>query len=309
MKEKLKFIILVPYVASTEEQESPSAEATFFFEQYFSDAERRQIVGDGLEGSLYVKEGIGLYIIGEGKTNASINCTALLNDQNFDFSETKFIEFGCCGCMKEVGVVGDIYLIGETFDMELGHHADSREEDANASHSWYPNKSFERYGYVNLENEFFNKAYEKIKSEKAQTTQEAKDFMAKSFNNEPWALRDPKIMKAASVTADAYWKGNYDHENANFIANYYNCKYPFAATNMEDIAVAQVFNKYNMLDQLIVFRYAVNTDVFMDGQTPLSLWGEGNGSFDSSGFDSFNNAFPVITKKATELVWKIIDAI
>ena len=40
---------------------------------------------------------------------------------------------------------------------------------------------------------------------------------------------------------------------------------------MEDIAVAQVLKKYNMLDQLIEFRYAVNTDVFMDGQTPQSL--------------------------------------
>ena len=135
MNEKLKFVILVPYVASGEDQENPSAEASFFFGQYFNDAERRQIVGDGLEGSLYVKEGIGLYIIGEGKTNATINCTALLNDKSFDFVDTKFIEFGCCGCVKEVGVVGDIYLIGETFDMELGHHADSREEEADALHS------------------------------------------------------------------------------------------------------------------------------------------------------------------------------
>ena len=309
MNEKLKFVILVPYVASGEDQENPSAEAEHFFRHYFNDAQNKQIVGDSFEGSLYIKGDVGLYIIGEGKTNAAINCTALLNDKSFDFVDTKFIEFGCCGCVKEVGVVGDIYLIGETFDMELGHHADSREEEADAFHSWYPNKSFKRYGYINLENDFFNQSYEIIKNEEAQTTKAAKDFMAKSFSNEPWAVRDPKIMKASSATADAYWKGNYDHDNANFIANYYKCRYPFAATNMEDIAVAQVLKKYNMLDQLIEFRYAVNTDVFMDGQTPQSLWGDGDGSFDSNGFDSFNNAFPVITQKATELVWKIIDAI
>lgn len=157
-----------------------------------------------------------------------------------------------------------------------------------------------------MENEFFKKAFDLAKGEKAVTTQDAKDLMAKSFDNAEWAVRDPKIMKATSVTSDSYWKGNYDHSNAQYVANYYNSKFPFAATDMEDIAVAQVFKNYNKLNNLLIMRFAVNTDVFMANQNPQTLWGEGNGSFTSSLFDNFDDAFPVVTKCATDLLWKIL---
>lgn len=75
---------------------------------------------------------------------------------------------------------------------------------------------------------------------------------------------------------------------------------------MEDIAVAQVMNNYNKLNDFMIMRFAVNTDVFMAGQTPETLWGEGVGSFSSSGFDNFDDAFPVVAKCATDLLWKIL---
>ena len=200
----LRNVILVPYVASGESSEIPSAEAKFLFEEHFKDADYKQILGSGLEGRLYIKDDVGFYIIGEGKTNASMFTTALLNDKEIVDSETKFVLFGCCGCAREVGVVGDIYFVVETVDMELGHHADAREEGSSSEHSWYPNESFSRFGYVNLENDFFNRSFELVKDEEAVTTENAKAFMAKSFNNEHWATRKPKIMKVASVTADSY---------------------------------------------------------------------------------------------------------
>lgn len=71
---------------------------------------------------------------------------------------------------------------------------------------------------------------------------------------------------------------------------------------MEDIAVAQVLNAHNLLDKLLVLRFAVNTDVFMHGQNAQSIWGEGKGSFNSTAFDSFDDAFPVVTKCATDIL-------
>ena len=201
---KLRKVILVAYVASGESSEVPTAEAKFLFEEHFKDASYKQILGSGLEGRLYIKDDIGLYIIGEGKTNASMFTTALLNAKEIVEPDTKFILFGCCGCAKEVGVVGDIYFVAETVDGELGHHADSREDGSSSEHSWYPNESFARFGYVNLENDCLNKAFGLVKDEKAESSEKAKSFMAKSFNNEEWAIREPKIMKAASVTADSY---------------------------------------------------------------------------------------------------------
>ena len=127
----MKTVILVPYVASLKNTSLPTAEAKFLYEDHFTEAEQIQILGDGLEGRLYVKDDVGLYIIGEGKTNASIYCTALLNNKSLNFSDTKFILFGCCGCTKGNGVVGDIYLIAETVDYELGHHVDIRDTEDN----------------------------------------------------------------------------------------------------------------------------------------------------------------------------------
>lgn len=131
----MKTIILVPYVASGESNEVPAAEAKFLHEEHFKDASYKQILGTGLEGRLYIKGDVGLYIIGEGKTNASMFTTALLNDKEIVEPDTKFILFGCCGCAKEVGVVGDIYFVAEAVDGELGHHADSREDGSSSEHS------------------------------------------------------------------------------------------------------------------------------------------------------------------------------
>lgn len=133
--QKLKTIILVPYVASSESEETPTAEAKFLFEDHFKNADVTQIMGTDLEGRLYINGDRGLYIIGEGKTNASMYTTALLNSNEVDISDAKFVLFGCCGATKGTGVVGDIYFVGETVDMELGHHADSRENGSSQEHS------------------------------------------------------------------------------------------------------------------------------------------------------------------------------
>ena len=135
MKKNLKAVILVPYVASGEDSEVPAAEAKSLYEEHFNNAETKQVLGTGLEGRLYINDEIGLYIIGEGKTNASMYTTALFNCTDLDLNNTRFVLFGCCGCAKDFGVVGDIYFIAQAVDSELGHHADSREKGSSSSHS------------------------------------------------------------------------------------------------------------------------------------------------------------------------------
>lgn len=182
--DKLNKIILVPYVASGEQSEVPSAEAKFLFEGHFTNASYKQILGTGLEGRLYINGDVGLYIIGEGKTNASMYTTALFNNSEIEISNATFILFGCCGCAKGSGVVGDIYLVAEAVDYDLGHHCDARELGDEAGHTWFPNESFKRFGYLNLDNKIFNETFDLIKNDKALTTKNAKDFMTKTFNNE-----------------------------------------------------------------------------------------------------------------------------
>ena len=50
------------------------------------------------------------------------------------------------------------------------------------------------------------------------------------------------------------------------------CPDPYALTEMEDHAMAVVLDRLGMLDRYIIIRDSVNTDVFMNGASPESLW-------------------------------------
>ena len=80
-------------------------------------------------------------------------------------------------------------------------------------------------------------------------------------------------MRGTSLTSDNFWKGRYDHLNAQLIARTYHCPDPYAVTEMEDLAVCQAVKRFGMLERLIILRAAVNMDVFPSGVSPEMLWG------------------------------------
>lgn len=96
--------------------------------------------------------------------------------------------------------------------------------------------------------------------------------MAGDFPGEAWADRQPRVMRGTSVTSDSYWKGKYDHQNAQLITETYACADPFAISEMEDIAVCQAVKSFGLLDRLIILRVGVNMDVLPTGVTPEMLW-------------------------------------
>ena len=104
------------------------------------------------------------------------------------------------------------------------------------------------------------------------TTEKTKRVMARTFDNAQWATRDPKVQKGTTVTGDNYWKGEHDEANALLMTKTYGAPDPYALTEMEDIALAVVLDRYNLLDKYIVIRDSVNMDIFMYGSTPESLW-------------------------------------
>ena len=97
-------------------------------------------------------------------------------------------------------------------------------------------------------------------------------FMAAAFDNAEWATRDPMVLRGTTVTGDNYWKGEHDHMNALLMNETYGCPDPYALTEMEDNALAVVLDRLGMLDRYIIIRDSVNTDAFMNGASPESLW-------------------------------------
>ena len=116
------------------------------------------------------------------------------------------------------------------------------------------------------------KVYNLVKDVKVETTDKTRAFMAAAFPEADWATRDPQVLRGTTVTGDNYWKGAYDHANAVLMNETYGCPDPYALTEMEDVALAVVADRMGMLDRFIIIRDSVNSDVFMNGATPESLW-------------------------------------
>ncbi len=269
---KPKKVILIPFTKADGDN-NLRFEAKFFYQEYFQDAEELQIVGNGLTGKLFIKDELAMYIIGEGKVSCAMTTSALLCNSDFDFSDTIFILCGCCGSAYGKGVPGDVYVVEDTVDIDLGYRIDSR--DNNNGKTWYPNPALDDTAHVELNKKLANDVYELIKDEPVSNNDFVDRLMKESFNNEGWATRKPEILKATSVTSDSYWKSKHLSESAQEICEYYKCKQAYMATQMEDASIALVFKKFNMLDKLIVLRYSVNMDVFMAGQNAQLMWSEG----------------------------------
>ena len=114
--------------------------------------------------------------------------------------------------------------------------------------------------------------YALVKDVPLETTEMTRNFMVGAFDGADWASREPMVLRGTTVTSDSYWKGRYDHSNAVLITETYGCPDPYATTEMEDIALASAAERHGMLDRFIVLRDSVNTDCFMNGETPESLW-------------------------------------
>ena len=305
---KLRVLILPAFEIGTMADDF-IGEAQLFYQEYMGDAEVYEITGDPFGSSLYISNGIGLYLLGQGKVSAAVNLTALLSDGRFDFSETTFILSGCVGSSADFSVAGDVFLVSSVVDCDLGHHADIREMSSDSASVWYPVEDYRDISCFRLNAELLEKAWNLIKDLPAETTDSARACMARNFDNADWAIRDPKVLRGTSVAGDNYWKGIYAHDKAKQITEYYACPEPYAVTDMEDSAVALVLQKFGMLDRLLIFRASVNMDVFLDGATPENTWVNSEFLVSADGFDGFSDIFEVAMKSEFRAASTVINAI
>lgn len=137
----------------------------------------------------------------------------------------------------------------------------------------FPGDGFDDFECEILDAELCDSAFELIRNCPLQTTEEAKKVMKENFPAREEADILPGVKKGTTLTGDNYWKGLYGHTTANYIAQYYECPDPYAVTEMEDLAIVNTAECFDMLDRVIVLRVIVNMDMFLDGATPESTWG------------------------------------
>ena len=265
-------VLILPKFEIGEMKGDFPGEAQYYYERYLDGAESYEIRGSQENGLLYVKDGIALCMTGMGKVNAALCTVSVLSDPRFDFSDAYILSTGCAGSAKGSTVMGDLFLISTAVDYDLGHHADIREMENQTAETWFHDEIFDNAAVIRLNQELTDKVWDLVKDLPMETTEKTRKFMSTAFDGAEWAVRDPKVMRGTTVTADNYWKGEYDHANALKMIQVYECPDPFVTTEMEDVAVCAAVRRMGMQDRLIVLRVSVNMDVFMNGATPERLW-------------------------------------
>lgn len=309
----IKVLILPKFQVSSHEDKISGdfpGEGQYYFKEYMKDADTYKIPG-GHEGSkMYVKDGIAYYVLGEGKINAALSTDAVLDDKRFDFSDAYILSIGCAGSARDTTVMGDVFLITAAIDYDAGHHADIREMENKDREIWFHDEALKKGRYLEMDHKLMDKVYGMIKDVPLKTTAKTRRYMSKSFKGAKWALRDPKVLRGTTVTGDNYWKGKHDHDNALLMVKTYRAPDPFVTTEMEDLAVAQAVKRAGMLDRLITLRSSVNMDVFMNGNTPESLWDPEHSKFNEEDrSEETSDVFPTAMKNNFKAGKVIIDAI
>ena len=269
--------IIIPKFEIGEMSGDFPGEAQLFYEKYCMGCEEVEIPHMPVTGHFYANEedGVGILVTGSGKTAAGLSLMALLSSELYDYSDAYIVSVGCAGGSAAQCTLGDVILITSACDYDLGHHVDTHErESSNSQVMWFPDDAYADYEYEVLNEFLYEKVYEMIKDCPLRTTEQAKIIMAENFPVREEEEILPSVKKGTALTGDNYWKGIYGHVTANFIADYYDAPDPYMATEMEEVAIANAADCFDMRFRIISLRVIVNMDLFMDGETPESTWGE-----------------------------------
>ena len=268
-------VLIIPKFEIDEMSGDDAGEAQLFYEQYCKDAKKEKIDHLPETASFYMNKdnGVGLLITGSGKTAAGLSVAAVLNCKQYDFSKAYIISVGCGGGSANYTVLGDVVLGTYVCDYDLGHHVDSTEIDPETTPvPWFHDDSYDTYCHNIPNRQLTSKVYDLIKDIPLQTTELAKTTMMNNYPDWDRASQNPKVIKGTMMSGDNFWKGQVGHDRAVYIAEYHHTPDPYAITEMEEIAVMNTVNLYGLHDRTISLRVAVNLDVFLDGETPESIW-------------------------------------
>ncbi|MBR3212869.1 MAG: hypothetical protein IKF70_07200 [Firmicutes bacterium] len=275
-KPKLRAIIVPKFEIGEMTGDFPG-EAQLFYEEYCAGCEETEIPYLPETAHFYVNEqtGVGLLVTDSGKTAAGLSLMALLASERYDTSEAYIVSVGCAGGSEAYCMLGDVIVVTAFCDYDLGHHVDAHETKSSSNRiMWFPDDSFAQYNYKVLNQELCDRVYEMIRDCPLRTTDQAKAVMKENYQARDEEDLLPAVRKGTALSGDNYWKGIYGHVTAYFIVQYYGPPDPYAATEMEEIAIANTAECFGMLDRVISLRTIVNMDVFLDGETPESTWGE-----------------------------------
>ena len=267
-------LLIVPHFEIDEMSGDFPGEAQLFYEEYLNGCDVYE-TASGTTVYYNPKNGVAMYMTGVGKVNSAMTMTSVLSDERFDFSQAYILSPGCAGGAKGYSIFGDVVLITAACDYDLGHTVDGQTAGTPESGAvWFHDSDFDHIGCKVLNESLMDQVYTLTKDIELDTTDIAVRTLERNFPGEEWTQRDAKVLRGTTITSDNYWKGEQEHERAAQIVDFYQVPDPYAITEMEDLAGACAAEHFGMLDRLIILRCNVNADVFLNEDTPQSLWGD-----------------------------------
>jgi len=272
-------------------------EGELFYKEYVEGGEEYTLTGLFPGEKLYIKDGIALTLTHAGKVNTTATLMAILTDPRFDCNDMLTLSVGCAGTNYECTTMGDVVLASAFADYDLGHQVIG----SDGKLTWFPDTGLCEYGCVKPNQDRINSVYKQIKNIKLDTTEKTVAFTRQNIDEKTRVY--PLILKGTFITSDNYWKGEEGHKIAKQINKYYNCPDDYLVSDMEDIAVARVLERFGLLERLIAIRVSVNLDCYMNGATPEKLWS--NNCFEDNMLEEDNEEGADIFETAMRNLFKV----
>lgn len=273
-KTKVRVLIVPKFEIGKMTGDDPG-EAQLFYERYCAGCEEIPIPNSTPTAHFYLNEesGVGLLVTGCGKTAAGLSLSSLLSWDAYDFANTTIVSVGCAGGSTGSRVFGDVVVVSSAVDADLGYGTDSQElANPDSSITWFHDEAYDYYSHAQMNQELVDRAFRLARDCPLRTTEKCRRALEQNFPGEGWASREPCVCKGVAASADRYWKGRTEHENAVFMVNSYGCTDEYAVTEMEDIAVFNAARCFGLEDRVLALRVVVNMDTFLEGESPESLW-------------------------------------
>jgi len=267
-------VLIVPKFELGEMTGDAVGEAQLFYEKYFDGLEEYPIEHLPPYARFYYNKDtqLAMLVAHQGKTASSISMTTALADNQFDYSDAIIVSVGCAGGSVDYTTMGDVCLATLVCDGELGHTAHSSDLEEGNVIRWFHDSNYDATSHKFYNRELVDKAYELVKDVPLRTTEMTQNTLQEFFPDNENFKRNPKVLLGSLVSQDNFWKGVNDHNKAAYICNFYKGTDPYAMTEQEEIAIANVAESFGMLDRLIAVRVSVNIDEFFGDDHPENLW-------------------------------------
>lgn len=76
---------------------------------------------------------------------------------------------------------------------------------------WFPDKSYEDYGFKYLNKDLYEKVYQMISEIPLRTTEQSEEVIKDNFPARDESVLLPAVRKGTALSGDNFWKGIYGH--------------------------------------------------------------------------------------------------